>query len=74
MRTFILLFAALLAAGCGEKSPVQQAVVIEASDGKETAYYRDSDLEPYDGWAKEVHERGKVKSLGRIKAGKRIGP
>ena len=93
MKKLVLLFAALLVAGCGEKSspegsksvsekpPVEQAVVITYDDGVQlgrdgivNVYYRDDELEAYSGWAKTMHQGGQLKSLGRLKEGKRIGP
>ena len=93
MRKLVLLFAALLVAGCGEKSspegsesvsekpPLEQAVVITYDDGVQlgrdgivNVYYRDDELESYSGWAKTMHQGGQLKSLGRLKEGKRIGP
>ena len=74
MKRLVLLFAALLVAGCGEKSLLQQAVVIKGNEGLETVYYHADELEPYSGWAKTLHDSGQLQSSGRLKDGNRVGP
>ena len=75
VKRIVLLFAALLVAGCdSEKSLLQQAVVIKGNEGLETVYYHADELEPYSGWAKTLHDSGRLQSSGRLKDGNRVGP
>ncbi len=71
MKILLLLFAALLVAGCGEKN---QAVVIGSGDGEELPYYHAGELDPYSGWAKVESGTGQIEEFGRIREGKREGP
>ena len=78
MKKALLLFAALLVAGCGEKSTgdpkIDQALIerdsLEERDG---LYYQTNESEPYSGWGKEMYDSGQVKGLGQFKDGKLDG-
>ena len=83
------LFAALLVAGCGEKSPNEEAAAVEplgdsAIDKalKEAVDFdsleeRESlfyqNNEPFSGWIKGMYDSGQVKGIGRFKEGKPDG-
>ncbi len=89
MRNFVLLFAALLVVGCGEKSPKEEAAAVEplgdsAIDKalKEAVDFdsleeRESlfyqNNEPFSGWIKGMYDSGQVKGIGRFKDGKPDG-
>ena len=88
MKKLVLLFAALLVAGCGEKSsdsvtlPLSDAdverLLKEAVDGdslqeRNGLVYQSNESEPFSGWAKWMYDSGQVESLGRFKDGKRDG-
>ncbi len=78
MKRLVLLFAALLVAGCGEKSAIEkaleEAVEFESLQERNDLYYQVNTSEPYSGWAKSMRESGQVWNLGRIKDGKKHGP
>ena len=75
----LLLFAALLVAGCGEKSLsdadverlLKEAAEVGSLEWRDDLAYQNS--EPYSGWVKEMYNSGQVQSLVRLKDGKRVG-
>ena len=82
MRNLILLFAALLVAGCGEKSlsdsaikkALEEAVEFESLQERNDLYYQVNESEPYSGWVKDMYDSGQAKGIGRFKDGKPDGP
>ena len=76
------LFAALLVAGCGEKSlsdsaikkALKEAVEKESLQVRKHLYYRVNESEPYSGWVKEKYDSGQANTLMLFKDGKRDGP
>ena len=81
MKKLVLLFAALLVAGCGEKSLsdskvkklLEEAVEIDSLQERDALVYRVNESEPYSGWAKEMYDSGQVKGLAQFKDGKQDG-
>ena len=81
MKKLVLLFAALLVAGCGEKSlsdsaiekALWEAVELDSLQERNDLLYQVNKSEPYSGWVKEVYDSGQVRSLGRVKDGKPDG-
>ena len=81
MKRLVLLLAALLVAGCGEKSTSGadvERLLKEAVDGdslqeRNGLVYQSNESEPFSGWAKWMYDSGQVESLGRFKDGKRDG-
>ena len=81
MRKLVLLFAALLVAGCGEKSlsdsaiekALDKAVELEALQERNDLYYQVNKTKPYSGWAKVLYDSGQAEQLFAIKDGKREG-
>ena len=86
MKKPVLLFAALLVAGCGEKSSdsvtlplsdadverlVKEAVDIESLEERDDLFYQNN--EPFSGWVKKMYDSGQVWGLGRHKDGKPDG-
>ncbi len=82
MKKALLLFAALLVAGCGEKSSVEkpkplsdadvERLLKEAADGdsfqtRNDLYYQANGSEPYSGWATKMYDSGQIKTLTRHK-------
>ena len=72
MKILVLLFAALLVAGCGEKSSdsvtlplsdtdVEQllkvAVERDALEFRDGLYYKTNESEPYNGWTKMMYKK-----------------
>ena len=89
MKILVLLFAALLVAGCGEKSSsdspeplihdadverlLKEAVDFDSLEEREGLAYQPNESEPYSGWAKSMYDSGQVKGLGQFKDGKEDG-
>ncbi len=81
MKKALLLFAALLVAGCGEKSLsdskvkklLEEAVEHDSLQERDDLVYRVNESEPYSGWAKEMYDSGQAKGLGQFKDGKQDG-
>ena len=81
MKIIVLLFAALLVVGCGEKSLsdskvkklLEEAVEIDSLQERDALVYRVNESEPYSGWAKEMYDSGQVKGLAQFKDGKPDG-
>ena len=81
MKKALLLFAALLVVGCGEKSLsdskvkklLEEAVEIDSLQERDALVYRVNESEPYSGWAKEMYDSGQVKGLAQFKDGKPDG-
>lgn len=82
MRTLLLLFAALLVAGCGEKSLSDSAIEKALKEAAEHfslqkrngLFYQVNKTEPYTGWAKNTYDSGQARFLYQIKDGKEDGP
>ena len=82
MKKLVLLFAALLVAGCGEKSTgdpkidqaLKEAVERDSLEERDGLYYQTNESEPYSGWVKRMYDSGQVKTLTRHKDGKPDGP
>ena len=76
---FLPLFAALLLAGCGEKSLsdadveqlLKEAAEVGSLEWRDDLAYQNS--EPYSGWVKEMYNSGQVQSLVRLKDGRPHG-
>ena len=88
MRKLVLLFAALLVAGCGEKSSdsvtlplsdadvvrlLKEAAELDSLQYRDGLHYQVNEPEPYGGWTKRMAGSGQVSRLGRFKAGKHDG-
>ncbi len=81
MKMFFLLFAALLVAGCGEKSlsdsaiekALEEAVEYDSLQERNDLYYQVNKSEPYSGWVKRVFDSGQAVELSQFKRGKRNG-
>ena len=81
MKKFVLLFAALLVAGCGEKSlsdsaiskALEEAVERSSLQKRDGVYYQPKESKPYSGWVKMLYDSGQPEALARIKDGKRDG-
>jgi len=81
MKRLVLLFAALLVAGCGEKSlsdstikkALEEAVELDSLLLRNGLYYLPNESKPYSGWAKEMYDSGQVEKLGKFKDGKPDG-
>ena len=88
MKKALLLFAALLVAGCGEKSSsegseslsdadverlLKEAVEIDSLEERDGRFYQANESEPYSGWVKYVNDSGQVAGLLRFKGGERHG-
>ena len=81
MKRIVLLFAALLVAGCGEKvlsdsaikKAIEEAVDVESIQERDGLYYLPNESKPYSGWAKDMYDSGQAKGLGRFKDGKPDG-
>ena len=77
MKILVLLFAALLVAGCGEKStgnPKIDQALKEAVDGdsleeRDGLYYQTNESEPYSGWVKRMWDSEQVAGLTQFKDG-----
>ena len=82
MKKLVLLFAALLVAGCGEKSlsdsaidkALEEAVEYDSLQERNDLYYQVNKSEPYTGWVKSTYDSGQATELGRFKDGKQDGP
>ena len=76
------LFAALLVAGCGEKSLsdadverlLKEAVDFDSLEERKDIMYQVNELEPYSGWVKAMHNSEQVAILAQAKDGKPDGP
>ncbi len=81
MKRIVLLFAALLVAGCGEKSTgdpkidqaLKEAVELDSLQYRDGLNYQINESEPYSGWAKEMYDSGQVERLVKFKDGKPDG-
>ncbi len=81
MKKAHLLFAALLVAGCGEKSTgdpkidqaLKEAVELDSLQYRDGLNYQINESEPYSGWAKEMYDSGQVERLVKFKDGKQDG-
>ena len=81
MKKALLLCAALLVAGCGEKSlsdsaikkALKEAVEFESLQERNDLYYQVNESEPFSGWSKEMYDSGQVQGLARFKGGKPNG-
>ena len=88
MRKLVLLFAALLVVGCGEKSSdsvtlplsdanverlLKEAVEEDSLQYRDGLYYQPNESEPYNGWVKSMYDSGQVKGLGQFKDGNQVG-
>ena len=82
MKRLLLLFAALLVAGCGEKQlsdsaikkALDEAVENDSLQERNGIYYRPNESEPYRGWVKLMHnDSEQVKSLAQCRDGRPNG-
>ena len=89
MKNLLLLSAALLVAGCGEKSSsdspeplihdadverlLKEAVDFDSLEEREGLVYQPNESEPYSGWEKQMYDSGQVRSLGQVRDGKPHG-
>ena len=81
MKKLVPLFAALLIAGCGEKSlsdsriekALQKAVDADSLQERDGLYYQPNKSKPYSGWAKALYDSGQAERLFQIKDGKQDG-
>ena len=81
MKILVLLFAALLVAGCGEnslsdskvKKLLEEAVDLISIEPRDGIYYQTNESEPYSGWAKRMYDSGQVQLLWQFKDGKADG-
>ncbi len=81
MKKALLLFAALLLAGCGEKSTsesaietaLEEAVERDSLQRRNDLFYQVNKTKPYSGWAKVLYDSGQAKELFEIKDGKLEG-
>jgi antitoxin component YwqK of YwqJK toxin-antitoxin module len=84
MKKALLLFAALLVAGCGEKGEnslsnsrlenlLKESIDEDSLLRRNGLYYQVNESEPFSGWAKTTYDSGQVSDLGRFKNGKRDG-
>ena len=82
MKRLVLLFAALLVAGCGEKSlsdpaikkALKEAVEYESLQERNDLYYQVNESKPFSGWSKMMYDSGQARELARLKDGKPDGP
>ena len=82
MKLLVLLFAALLVAGCGEKSLsdadverlLKEAVDRHSIEKRDGLYYQTNESEPFSGWAKTMSDSEYGKGLTQFKDGKPHGP
>ena len=82
MKKLVLLFAALLVVGCGEKSisdsaiekALEEAVEYDSLQERNDLYYQVNKTKPYSGWVKDMYDSGQAKIIGRFKDGKPDGP
>ena len=81
MKRIVLLFAALLVAGCGEKSlsdskieeALEEAVGADSLQERDGLYYQVNKSKPYSGWTKVLYESGQAEELFEIRDGKQGG-
>ena len=82
MKIIVLLFAALLVAGCGEKAAsdsaikeaIEEAVELRLLQDRNGLRYQVNESEPYSGWAKRMyHLSEQIESLAHFKDGKPDG-
>ena len=81
MKKLVLLFAALLVAGCGEKSTgdpkidqaLKEAVERDSLEERDGLYYQTNESEPYSGWVKSMRDSGQVQGLAQFKDGELDG-
>jgi len=82
MKKALLLFAALLIAGCGEKAAsdsaikeaIEEAVELRLLQDRNGLHYQVNESEPYSGWAKRMYFRSEqIWALVYFKDGKLDG-
>ena len=82
MKRLVVLFAAILVAGCGDEqsrsdSRVKRLIKMAVEEGsllkRDDRMYRTNESEPYSGWVKSMYESGQVQGLGKFKDGKLNG-
>ena len=82
MKILVLLFAALLVAGCGEKAAsdsaikeaIEEAVDFESLEYRNGLRYQVNESEPYSGWSKRMYFLSEqIESLAPFKDGKLDG-
>ena len=81
MKKALLLFTALLVAGCGEKSlsdsriekALEKAVDADSLQERDGLYFQPNKSKPYSGWAKVLYRSGQAEELFEIKDGKQDG-
>ncbi len=81
MKKLFLLFAALLVAGCGEKSlsdsevekALKEAGIGDSLQERNGLFYQPNKSEPYSGWVKEMHDSEQVAVLVQLRDGKPHG-
>ena len=88
MKILVLLVAALLVAGCGEKSSgkkpkplsdddierlLKVAVEQDSLQKRNDLRYQVNKSKPYNGWVKGIYDSGQVSILGQVKDGKKDG-
>ncbi len=81
MKKALLLFAALLVAGCGEKSlsdsaikkALEEAMERDSLQRRNDLLYQANKPKPYSGWVKRMDDSGQVEGLTQFKDGKPDG-
>ncbi len=82
MKKALLLFAALLVAGCGEKAAsdsaikeaIEESVELRLLQDRNGLHYQVNESEPYSGWAKRMYFRSEqIWALAPFKDGKLDG-
>ena len=82
MKILVLLFAALLVAGCGKKSlsdskiekALEEAVELDSLQERNDLYYQPNKSKPYSGWVKETYDDSEqAEELFEVQNGKQEG-